>query len=77
MTNFPKNPPLGDYKIPGIDSTQPWYDLKSNLTDEEELDVLQILMESHIRSGDQEAIRMLKEWERTLSDRIAAKALLE
>jgi hypothetical protein len=54
----------------------PWYDQPSDLSDEEKLDVLQILMTAHRQSGDPQAIEMVKEWERVLSDRIAEKALL-
>ena len=53
-----------------------WYDLPSDLTDEEKLDVLQILLQSHYDSGNLEAYEMVKEWERVLSDKIAEKALL-
>jgi hypothetical protein len=61
-------------KISGVIS---WYDLPSDLTDEEKLEVLQILLTSHMASANTEAVDMIKKWERTLSDRIAEKALLK
>ncbi len=65
-----------DVKLPGIRAREPWYEKQSDLTDEEKLDVLQIILEAQLKSGDEEAIAMIREWERTLSDRVAEKALL-
>jgi len=55
----------------------PWYDIASDLTNEEKLEVLQIILNGHLASGNSEAIAMVKEWERILSDRIAEKELLD
>ena len=54
----------------------PWYDLDSDITDEEKLDILQIFLNGHVVSGNAEAIEMVREWERVLCDRIAEKELL-